>query len=111
VTIGGTGKYVSIDLKRDAATLVPGTYNIVATEAAATGDAIAGYYLDMGFMAFPTGCFLVTVADGTEGSPVYITGGSVTVSESGGTYTVTMSGTTAAGDAVNAVYTGSITIQ
>jgi hypothetical protein len=111
VTIGGTGMYISIDLKRDAGTLVPGTYNIVANETAATGDAIAGYYLDMGFMAFPTGCFLVTVTDGTEGSPVYIKGGSVTVAESGGTYTVTMNGTTEAADAVNAVYTGTITIQ
>jgi hypothetical protein len=109
ITIGGTGMYISIDLKRDAGTLVPGTYNIVANETAATGDAIAGYYLDLGSFGFSTGCFLVTVTDGTEGSPVYITGGTVTVAEGGGTYTVTVNATTADG-AVSAVYTGAITI-
>jgi hypothetical protein len=111
ITIGGTGKYISIDFKQDAATLPAGTYNIVDNATAATGDAIAGYYLDLGFMGFPTGCFLVTVAEDVEGIPDYLTGGTVTVAEAGGAYTVTVNATTEGGEAVQAVFTGAITIQ
>jgi hypothetical protein len=111
VTIGGTGKYISIDFKRDVATLPVGTYNIVDNATAADGDAIAGYYLDLGFMAFPTGCFLVTLTADTEGAPDYLTSGTVTVAESGGVYTVTVNATTESGEAVQAVFAGAITIQ
>ncbi|MDR1342388.1 MAG: hypothetical protein LBK18_03920 [Prevotellaceae bacterium] len=112
VTIGGDGSYISIDFSRDAATLPAGTYNIVDNATAAVGDAIGGYYLELfpGF-GFDSGTFLKTVTAGTEGAPTYITGGTVTVAEAGGVYTVTVNATTGGGEAVNAVYTGVITIQ
>ena len=107
VTIGGTGNYISIDFKRDPGTLVSGTYNIVANEAAAVGDAIAGY--EPGFMPGYFGSVWGTATDGaTAETP--ITGGTVVVAESGGTYTITVNAATAEGS-VNAVYTGPITIQ
>jgi hypothetical protein len=108
--IGGTGKYVSIDFKRDAATLPAGTYNIKADAEAAVGDAIAGYYLEIapGF-GFNSGCLWVSV-DNNVPTETFITGGTVVVAESGGIYTITVNATTA-GEPVKAVYTGPITIQ
>jgi hypothetical protein len=106
ITIGGTGKYISIDFKRDAGTLVSGTYNIVANETAAVGDAIAGYEFMPG-MYF--GSVWGTATDGTT-AETPITGGTVEVAESGGTYTITVNAATGEGNA-NAVYSGAITIQ
>ncbi|MDR2653652.1 MAG: hypothetical protein LBC68_15345 [Prevotellaceae bacterium] len=109
VTIGGTGKYVSIDLKRDAGTLVPGTYNIVDNALAATGDAVAGY--DPGYnMGYFGSVWGTTTSDVTSEVPI-IAGGTVEVTESGGVYTITVNATTDGGETVNAVYTGAITIQ
>jgi hypothetical protein len=108
--IGGTGKYVSIDFKRDAGTLPAGTYAIKADAEAAAGDAIAGYYLDLGGFGFNSGCLWVSVVDGVS-TETFITGGTVVVAESGGVYTVTVNATTAGGEPVIAVYTGAITLQ
>jgi hypothetical protein len=108
VTIGGTGKYISIDLKRDAGTLVPGIYNIVANETAVTGDAIAGY-------EFMAGIYFGSVwgtatSDVLAETPI-LEGGTVEVAESSGIYTVTVNATIAGGENIKAVYTGAITIQ
>jgi hypothetical protein len=107
--ISGTGKYVSIDFKRDAGTLPAGTYNIKADAEAAVGDAIAGYVLDLGFMQINAGSMWVSV-DNNVPTETFITGGTVVVAESGGAYTVTVNATTASGEPVKAVYTGTITI-
>jgi hypothetical protein len=108
--IGGTGKYVSIDFKRDAGTLPAGTYTIKADAEAAVGDAIAGYYLDLGGFGFNSGCLWVSV-DNSVPAETFITGGTVVVAESGGVYTITVNATTAGGEPVSAVYTGAITLQ
>jgi hypothetical protein len=60
---------------------------------------------------FDSETFLKTVIAGTEGSPNYITGGAVTVAETGGVYTITVNAVTADGAAVKAVYTGAVVIQ
>jgi hypothetical protein len=109
VDVSGTGAYVSIDFKRDAATLPAGTYNIKADAEAAVGDAIAGYALDLGFMQINSGSMWVSVNNNVP-AETFITGGTVTVAESGGVYTITVNATTANGDPVNAVYTGPITL-
>jgi hypothetical protein len=106
--ISGTGKYISIDFSRDEATLPAGNYNIVDNTTAAVGDAIAGYVLDLGFMTMNAGSMWISV-DNNVPAETFITGGTVTVAESGGTYTITVNATTADG-AVSAVYTGAITI-
>jgi hypothetical protein len=41
----------------------------------------------------------------------FITGGTVTVAESGGTYTVTVNAAIGEGEPVKAIYTGPITLQ
>jgi hypothetical protein len=105
----GTGKYVSIDFSRDAATLPAGTYNIVDNATATTGDAIAGYYLDFGGFGFNSGCLWVSV-DSNVPAETFIAGGTVTVAESGGTYTITVNASLTGGEIVKAVYTGAITI-
>jgi hypothetical protein len=106
----GTGKYVSIDFSRDAGTLISGTYNIVDNTTAVVGDAIAGYYLNLGSFGFNSGCMWVSVEGGVS-TETFITGGTVVVAESGGgTYTITVNAATGEGN-VNAVYTGPITIQ
>ncbi|MDR1416557.1 MAG: hypothetical protein LBJ57_03950, partial [Prevotellaceae bacterium] len=111
ITIGGDGNYISIDFSRDAPTLPAGTYNIVDNTTAAVGDAIAGYYLELfSGVGFDSGTFGKTATGGTEGTPVYITGGAVEVTESGGVYTVTVNATTTEGS-ITAEYTGPITIQ
>jgi hypothetical protein len=109
IDISGTGKYVSIDLKRDAGTLVPGAYAIKADAEAAVGDAIAGYVLDLGFMQINAGSIWVSV-DSNVPTETFITGGTVTVAESGGIYTITVDAVTANEETVKAVYTGAITI-
>ncbi|MDR0682936.1 MAG: hypothetical protein LBG15_13970 [Dysgonamonadaceae bacterium] len=109
VTIGGTGKYVSIDFKRDAGTLPSGTYNIKADAEAAVGDAIAGYVLDLGFAQINSGSIWGTATGGAPEEAFILAGGTVTVTESGGTYTITVNATTGEGS-VKAVYTGAITI-
>jgi hypothetical protein len=107
--IGGTGKYVSIDFKRDAGTLPAGTYTIKADAEAAVGDAIAGYYLDLGGFGFNSGCLWISV-DNSVPTETFIIGGTVVVAENGGMYTGTVNATTAGGEAVSAVYTGAITL-
>jgi hypothetical protein len=108
--IGGTGKYVSIDFKRGAADLPVGTYNIKADADAAVGDAIAGYYLDLGGFGFNSGCLWVSV-EADVPTETFITGGTVIVAENGGVYTVTVNATAKGGEPVNVVYTGPITLQ
>ena len=107
--ISGAGTYVSIDFSRDAATLPAGAYNIVDNTTAAVGDAIAGYYLDLGGFGFNSGCMWISVADGVP-TETFITSGTVEVAESGGAYTITVNATITGGEAVKAVYTGAITI-
>jgi hypothetical protein len=108
--ISGTGKYISIDFNRDAGTLIPGTYNIIENTTATVGDALAGYYLELapGF-GFNSGCLWISVDNGVP-TETFITGGTITVAESSGIYTITVNAT-AGGDAVKATYTGPIVIQ
>jgi hypothetical protein len=107
VTIGGNGNYVSIDFKRDAGTLLPGTYNIKADAEAAVGDAIAGYANPYG--AGYWGSVWGTATDDVT-AEVPITGGTVDVAESGGIYTITVNVAVEGGESISAVYTGAITI-
>jgi hypothetical protein len=109
IDITGTGKYASIDFKRDAGTLPAGAYTIKADAEAVVGDAIAGYYLDLGGFGFNSGCLWVSV-DNNVPAETFITGGTVVVAESGGVYTVTVNATTATGEPVSAVFTGAITL-
>jgi hypothetical protein len=110
VDISGTGKFVSIDFKRDAGTLLPGTYNIMAGTEAAVGDAIAGYVLDLGFVQINSGSIWATATGGAPEEAFILAGGTVTVVESGGTYTITVNATIGEGEPVKAVYTGPIAI-
>jgi hypothetical protein len=111
VDIGGTGKYVSIDFNRNEPTLPAGTYNIVDNTDAAAGDAIAGYLLDLGFVQINAGSIWGTATGGAPEEAFILAGGTVTVAESGGVYTVTVNAAIGDGEPVKAVYTGPITIQ
>jgi hypothetical protein len=108
VTIGGTGKYISVDFSRDAPTLPAGTYNIVDNASATAGDAIAGY--DSGFGMYFGSVWGTAVSDATTEEPI-LAGGTVDVAESGGVYIITVNATAESGEVVKAVYTGAITIQ
>ncbi|MDR1198305.1 MAG: hypothetical protein LBK94_04735 [Prevotellaceae bacterium] len=108
--ISGTGRYISIDFSRDAATLPAGTYNIVDNTTAVVGDAIAGYVLDLGFMTMNAGSMWVSVNNNVS-AETFVISGTVEVAENGGVYTITVNAATDGGETVNAVYTGAITIQ
>ena len=103
-TSTGSGNYVSIDFRRDAATLTAGVYNIVPDATAQVGDAIAGYPALFGSGNW--GSVWGSVSDGT-GSDVKITGGTVTVSVSDDIYTIEIEATTEDGD-IKATYTGNL---
>jgi hypothetical protein len=105
-TFGGSGNYISIDFSRDAATLAPGTYPIVAGEAATVGNAIAGYPALFGEGYWGSVWGSVTAGAASEAPLV---DGTVEVSESAGLYTLHIRAT-AGSEAVEAVYTGPIAI-
>ena len=105
ISFTGSGNYVSIDFRRDAATLVEGVYNIVPDASAQSGDAIAGYPAMFGDGNW--GSVWGTVTDGA-GSDVQITGGVINVSVSGDVYTIEIEATTENGDDIKASFTGEL---
>jgi hypothetical protein len=109
VTLGGDGQYISIDFSRDGPTLPAGTYNITDNTTAAVNDAIAGYPSLMG--AGYMGSFWGTASGGVLAETPILPGGTVEVSESGGTYTITVNATLEGGKTVKAVYSGLLVIQ
>ena len=104
INFTGSGNYISIDFRRDAATLTAGTYNIVPDATAGVGDVIAGYPAMFGEGNW--GSVWGTVTSGAA-SDVQITGGVVTVSVSGDVYTIEIEAVTESGN-IKARYTGKL---
>jgi hypothetical protein len=102
-TYAGSGQYISFDFSRDAGTLPAGVYNVVDHNAAQVNDCLDGYpsLFGSGFM----GTFVGNVVDGVVTEEV-VTGGIVTVTESGFSFNlITANGT------VEGSYVGAIVLQ
>jgi hypothetical protein len=102
-TYAGDGQYISFDFSRDAGTLPAGVYNVVDNTTAQAGDCLAGYpsLFGAGFM----GTFAGNVIDGVATEEV-VTGGVVTVTDSGFSFNLITAGGTIEGS-----YVGTITFQ
>jgi hypothetical protein len=102
-TYAGSGQYISFDFSTSAAALPAGVYNVVDNTTAAVGDCLAGYpsLFGAGFM----GSFVGNVTGGTAVEEV-ITGGTVTVMDSGLSFSLTTANSTIEGS-----YSGAINLQ
>jgi len=102
-TYSGSGQYVSLDFSRDAGTLPVGVYNVVDNAAVQVNDCIAGYpsFFGAGYM----GSFVGNVVDGVA-IETPITGGAVTVTDSGFSFSLTT-----ADGAITGSYAGAINFQ
>lgn len=85
----GTGNYISIDIyTADGATLAPGTYTAAESGAMGAFNFAKGYDTEMwGMQFYNWGTCWFTVTDGVEAGQ-HLTEGTITVSESGGVYTL-----------------------
>jgi hypothetical protein len=102
-TYAGSGQYISFDFSRDAGTLPAGTYNVVDNTTAQVGDCLAGYpsLFGAGFM----GTFVGNVVNGAATEEA-VTGGTITVTDGGFSFSLTTASGTIEGS-----YAGAITFQ
>lgn len=99
----GSGNVLSLDFKRDGASLPAGVYNVVSNDAAKVGDCYAGY----DFYGMTLGCTWGAVSDGVPATPVYITSGTVEVIVEGDDYIIIVDVSTNEGN-VKTTYSGPI---
>lgn len=102
----GSGNVISLEFKRDDATLPAGNYSVVSSDASAIGDCVAGYPNPFGGTDL-WGTTWGTVTDGVL-SNVAINSGNVGITVNGDTYTVIVDVTTDDGS-VKTIYSGPIT--
>lgn len=100
----GNGNVISLDFKRDGATLPAGVYNVVSNDAAVVGDCYAGYE----FYGMTLGSTWGTITDGVLSSDIYINSGTVEVIVEGDNYTIIVDVTTSEGN-VKTTYSGPVT--
>ena len=96
----GSGNVLKLELYSTDGTVAPGTY-----KACATGGTVGEGEFGIGYdgMWGASGTTWYTVTDGTIDKGVYVTDGTVTVSENGGVYTIELKSS-----AVNAKYVGKL---
>ncbi len=102
----GSGRYLSLDFKTASASLTEGIYNVADNTTAVNGNCIAGYPSPFGSGFF--GSVVGNVTNGTVTETV-VSGGSVTVTQSGGNYNITFNLTTASGT-VQGSFSGAVTL-
>lgn len=107
-TYSGNGNVISLEFKRDDATLPAGIYNIVSTDAAVIGNCIAGYPNPFGG-ADIWGTTWGTVIDGNFTTNVAVNSGTVEVLSDGDNYTIIANIVTENGN-IKTSYSGPITI-
>ena len=88
--VAGAGEYASIDFICKTSALTPGIYTPVASSSPAVGGFIAGYQGDYNGYKYNAGtCYYTLDATGSQ-SAAMLTAGSITVTQSGTTYTITV---------------------
>ena len=98
----GSGNVLKLEVYSADGTVAPGTY-----KACATGGTVGEGEFGIGYdgMFGASGTTWYTVTDGAADKGVYVTDGTVTVSENGGVYTIELKSSV-----VNATYTGKLGI-
>ena len=96
----GSGNVLKLELYSTDGTVAPGTYTACA-EGGKVGEGEFGIGYDGMFGA--SGTTWYTITDGTADNGVYVTDGTVTVSENGGVYTIELKSSK-----LNATYTGKL---